>query len=65
MGNITIIKRYYNTTYIGSYRYIIPMRQYIPDPEKLSNEPSATEVVMSLLLIGSVLTGKQKRRQDY
>lgn len=28
----------------------------LPDPEKLSKEPSAVVVVISLLLIGSVLT---------
>lgn len=33
----------------------------LPDPEKLSSEPSATDVVMSLLLIGSVLTVKERK----
>lgn len=31
-----------------------------PDPEKLSREVSATEVAISLLLIGSVLTANKE-----
>lgn len=35
----------------------------VPDPEKLSREPSATEVAISLLLIGSVLTASRRKAE--
>lgn len=35
----------------------------VPDPEKLSREPSATEVAISLLLIGSVLTANRRKAE--
>lgn len=46
-----------------SQLYSFECVRVVPDPEKLSREPSATEVAISLLLIGSVLTANRRKAE--
>lgn len=47
----------------SSQLYSFECVRVVPDPEKLSREPSATEVAISLLLIGSVLTASRRKAE--
>ncbi len=48
---------------LTSQLYSFECVRVVPDPEKLSREPSATEVAISLLLIGSVLTASRRKAE--